>query len=58
MGREVLLRAEKDWRWGWGEYRKINPPQKKLESGKLETAAGTKLKGRKEKGERRGFKFY
>ena len=43
---------------GWGRrIRKSTPPQKQLEeSGKLDTAAGTKLK--REKGERRGFKIH
>ena len=39
---------------GGREYGKSTPPQKQVEeSGKLDTAAGTKLK--REKGERRGF---
>ena len=54
-GKEVILRAERRRRLGvGGEYGKSTPPQKQLEeSGKLDTAAGTKLK--REKGERRGF---
>ena len=55
-GREVLSCSER-MEMGGREYRKSTPPQKKLtESGKLETAAGTKLK--RERGERRGFKFH
>ena len=57
-GRERLLRAERGWRLGrGGEYGKAPLPKNSWrESRKLETAAGTKLK--REKGQRRGFKFH
>ena len=47
-----------DGDWGGGEHMGKAPLPKSSwrESGKLETAAGTKLK--REKGERRGFKFH
>ena len=47
-----------DGDWGVGEHTGKAPlsPSSWRESGKLETAAGTKLK--REKGERRGFKFH
>ena len=56
--REPLLRVERAWRLGRGEHTGKSPLPKSSwrESGKLETAAGTKLK--REKGERRGFKFH
>ena len=54
-GREPLLYAERRQRWGWG--RKKQPPKSSWrESGKVETATGTELK--RDKGERRGFKFH
>ena len=57
-GREVLLQAERGRRLAWGEnVGKVPLPKSSWrESGKLETAAGTKLK--RKKGERRGFKFH
>ena len=55
--RELLLQVERGQRQGRGEYRKSTPPQSSWrESRKLETSAGTKLK--RERGERRGFKFH
>ena len=52
-GREVFLRAERGQRLGAGENTGKAPLPKSnwRESGKLETATGTKLK--REKGERR-----
>ena len=56
-GREVLLQAERRQRWGGENTGKAALPKSSWrESGKLETAAGTKLK--REKIERRGFKFH
>ena len=56
-GREPLLRAEGGWKWGGENTGKGPLPISTWrESGKLETAAGTKLK--REKGERRVFKFH
>ena len=54
----MLLRAKRGRRLGReGEYRKSHLPKNSWrESGKLEAATGTKLK--REKGERRGFKFH
>ena len=48
-----LQREEGD---GGGEYGERTPQKQKRESGKLETAAGTEI--RREKGERRRFKFH
>ena len=52
-GREPPLQAERGWRLGRGEHTGTAPLPKSSwrERGKLETATGTKLKGRKEKGE-------
>ena len=50
-------REEGDWGGVEGEYRKSTLPKSSWrERGKLEMAAGTKLK--REKGGRRGFKFH
>ena len=49
-------REEVDWGVGQNMGKAALPKSSWRESGKLETAAGTKLKG--EKGERRGFKFH
>ena len=55
-GRELFLLAKRGQRWGrvW----KKHPPSKSTwkESGKVETATGTEQK--REKEERRGFKFH
>ena len=58
VGREPPLQAERGPRLGQGENTGKAPLPKSSwrESGKLETAAGTKLK--REKGESRGFKFH
>ena len=57
-GRELLLQVERMETGGGGENtgKARLPKSSWRESGKLETAAGTKLK--QEKGERRGFKFH
>ena len=56
-GRELLLWAEDRDGGGGVEYGKSSLPKSSWrERGKLETATGTKLK--REKGERRGFKFH
>ena len=59
-GREPLLQVERGQRWGGGREENVGkaplPKNSWRESGKLETATGTKLK--RDKGERRGFKFY
>ena len=57
-GREPLLWAERGWRLRGGRIRENHPsPKAAGEKGeKLETATGSKLK--REKGERRGFKFH
>ena len=57
--REMLLRAERGQRLGVGVENTGKEPLPKSswrENGKLEIAAGTKLK--REKGERRGLKFH
>ena len=58
VDRELLLWAERGQRWGGGRNMGKAPLPKSSwrESGKLETATGTKLK--REKGERRRFKFH
>ena len=59
-GREPLLQVGRGRRLGVGGGKTTGkaplPKSSWRESGKLETAAGTKLK--REKGERRGFKFH
>ena len=57
-GREPHKRVERGQRLGRGEHTGKAPLPKSSwrESGKLERATGTKLK--REKGERRGFKFH
>ena len=49
-------REDGDWGGGQNTGKAPLPKSSWRESGKLETAAGTKLK--REKGERRGFKFH
>ena len=56
-------REDRDWGGRENTGKAPLPKSSWRESGKLETAAGTKLKRekgekRKEKGERRGFKFH
>ena len=57
-GRELLCGGTENGDWGEGVNVGKAPLPKSSwrESGKLETATGTKLK--REKGERRGFKFH
>ena len=57
-GREPLLQVERGWRLGVGENtgKAALPKSSWRDSGKLETASGTKLK--REKGERKGFQFH
>ena len=54
--REVLLWAKRGQRGGKNTGKAPLPKSSWRVSGKLETAAGTELK--REKGERRGFKFH
>ena len=55
-GREQFLHAERGWGWG-GEHGETPPPKSSwIESRKVEIATGTEQK--REKGERRGFKFH
>ena len=51
-----LKREDVDGGWGWRIWEKHPPQSSWKESGKVETAAGTEIK--KEKGEKRGFKFH
>ena len=55
-GREPLLHVERGRRWGESMGKAPLPKSSWRESRKLETATRTKLK--REKGERRGFKFH
>ena len=54
-GREVFLKAERGCRQRENMGKAPLPKSSWRETGKLETATGTKLK--REKGERRGFTF-
>ena len=65
LGSEKLLwegnrfcgrKEDRDWGGGENTGKTLLPKSSWRESEKLETAAGTKLK--REKGERRGFKFH
>ena len=58
MGRELTLQADRDGDWGEGGNTGKAPLPKSSwrERGKLETAVETELK--RDKGERRGFKFH
>ena len=57
-GREPLLHVERGRRWGGGGGENMGkaPPPPKAAGEKVEAASGTELK--REKGERRGFKFH
>ena len=49
--------AERGWRWGGGETQEMHPPRSSWrENEKVETLTETELK--REKGEKRGFKFH
>ena len=61
-GRELYLLAERGQRWGKSTGKSAPHPKKKAAGEKVEkwnqSQGWNKKKGRREKGERRGFKFH